>query len=522
MKPTRDATDPGPRPGPADFGRPSPAACAYARPPQPLRELAGPPGWPLLGHLPVLDRHRLQQQLEGWAGTHGPLYRLQLGRRPVLVVADHQLAQDVMRRRPRHVLRSPTTRRVCQELGVDGLFMSEGERWQALRRLTVRAFTPEVLRGFHPRMLLIGQRWRERWEQALRSGRQPELARDLPRFSLEVGVALVMGVDLGADDGMKDAPQHRLDKGAPPLRHEGPAQSSAGSHQLQSDIEFLIGQVWRRINTTLPLWRWFKTAPERAVDAAITRVRLALLPLIEQARAHRAAHPTAAPRHLLDALLIAQDQPEAGEHPVELSDEQLVRLLTELVFAGEDTSAHSLAWLLTLASRHPGAWQQLQTEIAQSCPPEGPDYDSLRRLPYAEALIQESQRLRPVISLLMFQSAEDQVVGGVLVPRGAGLMTLNRYSALRHGPEDRHEFRPERWLALDGQTPCASSMPFGAGARTCPGRYAALLQMKTLLALMAPALDLLPCQAPLPDEVLEVTLRPAALDLRWKLRGATA
>ena len=499
MRPTRDATEPGPQPGAADFGLPAhpnphPPAPASARP---LRELAGPPAWPLVGHLLSLDRHRLHHQLEGWAAVHGPLYRLQLGRRPVLVVADHQLAQDVMRRRPQRVLRSPTTRRVCQELGIDGLFMSEGERWQALRRLTVRAFTPEVLRGFHPQMLAMGQRWRDRWRAVVEAGRQPDLARDLPRFSLEVGVALATGVDLG----------------------QASDPSSAGSQQLQADIEFLIRQVWRRINSTVPLWRWFKTPPERAVDAAIARVHQALLPIIEQARTHRAAHPDTPPRHLLDALLIAQAQPEAGEHPVELSDEQLVRLLTELVFAGEDTSAYSIAWLLVMASRHPGAWQQLQTEIEQACGEAGPSYDSLRRLPYAEALIQESQRLRPVISLLMFQSAEEQIVGGVRVPKGAGLMTLNRYSALQVGPEDRQLFRPERWLADDGQPACASSHPFGAGARTFPGRYAALLQMKTLLALLAPALDLLPSSAPLPDEVLAVTLRPSVLDLHWKVSG---
>ncbi len=498
MKPTRDATDPGPRPGPADFGLPPLAAGTSASPPahRRLSELPAPPALPLLGHLLTLDRRRLQQQLEGWAATLGPLYRLQLGRRPVLVVADHALAQDVMRRRPQRVLRSPTTRRVCQELGVDGLFMSEGERWQALRRLTVRAFTPDMLRAFHPQLLTIGTRWRDRWVRAVEAGLPPDLAQDLPRFSLEVGVALATGVDLGA---------------------------GAGSQQLQADIEFLIGQVWRRINSTVPLWRWFKTAPERAVDEAIARVRQALLPLIEQARLHRAAHPEAAPRHLLDSLLVAQARPEDGEHPIELSDEQLVRLLTELVFAGEDTSAYSLAWLLAHSSRHPGAWHQLQTEIAHSCGDAGlPDYDSLRRLPYTEALIQESQRLKPVISLLMFQSAEDQVVGGVQVPRGAGLMTLNRFSALQAGPEDRHQFRPERWLADDGQAACPSSMPFGAGARTCPGRYAALLQMKTLLALLAPVLDLLPSQAPLPQEVLEVTLRPASLDLQWRVRRPQA
>lgn len=499
MKPTRDAMEPGPTPGLADFGRTLADACP--RTARPLHTLEGPPAWPLVGHLLTLDRRRLQQQLEGWADAHGPLYRLQLGRRPVLVVADHALALDVMRRRPQRVLRSPTTRRVCQELGVDGLFMSEGERWQGLRRLMVRAFTPEVLRAFHPQLLVIGTRWRDRWVQAVKAGRQPDLAGDLPRVSLEIGVALAMGVDLGAT---------------------GTDRQQAASHQLQADIEFLIGQVWRRINATVPVWRWFKTAADRDVDAAMARVREALLPIIGQAREHRAAHPNAAPRHLLDALLIAQDQPEAGEHPVTLTDEQLVRLLTELVFAGEDTSAYSMAWLLALAARHPGAWQELQTEIAHCCAASGPDYDALRRLPYTEALIQESQRLRPVISLLMFQSAEDQVIGSVQVPKGAGLMTLNRHSALQQGPEDRHLFRPERWLADDGQSACTSSLPFGAGARTCPGRYAALLQMKTLLALMAPALDLQPSTAPMPAEVLQVTLRPATLDLDWKLRRPAA
>ena len=43
--------------------------------------------------------------------------------------------------------------------------------------------------------------------------------------------------------------------------------------------------------------------------------------------------------------------------------------------------------------------------------------------------------------------------------------------------------------------------------------------MKTLLALLAPALDLVPSSAPLPDEVLAVTLRPSVLDLHWKVRG---
>ena len=74
-----------------------------AAPPAPLRQfrdLPGPRGVPVFGNLLQIDATRMHLQLEQWCATYGPVYRLQLGRRKVVVVGDHQLIAGVLRDRP--------------------------------------------------------------------------------------------------------------------------------------------------------------------------------------------------------------------------------------------------------------------------------------------------------------------------------------------------------------------------------------------------------------------------------------
>src|SRR5476649_1211852 len=54
--------------------------------PRALKDLPGPRPWPVLGNLPQLDLPRMHEKLEGWAEQYGPLYRLTLGGRPIVVL----------------------------------------------------------------------------------------------------------------------------------------------------------------------------------------------------------------------------------------------------------------------------------------------------------------------------------------------------------------------------------------------------------------------------------------------------
>jgi len=60
---------------------------------------------------------------------------------------------------------------------------------------------------------------------------------------------------------------------------------------------------------------------------------------------------------------------------------------------------------------------------------------------------------------------------------------------------EAEKFRPERWL---GTTPAASGcphnakafVPFGSGPRVCPGRHLAMLEIKTVMAMLCCSFEL--------------------------------
>ncbi|MDP1142657.1 cytochrome P450, partial [Klebsiella pneumoniae] len=63
-------------------------------------DLPGPRGLPVFGNLLQIDSTRVHQQVEAWCETFGPVFKLRLGKRRVVVVGDHELITTVLRDRP--------------------------------------------------------------------------------------------------------------------------------------------------------------------------------------------------------------------------------------------------------------------------------------------------------------------------------------------------------------------------------------------------------------------------------------
>ena len=99
-----------------------------------VRTLAGcpgPHGLPLLGNLHQLDVTCLSAVLEAWADRYGPLYRIRLGGRDALVVADVDAIHTMLRQRPDGYRRLHTRTSVLSEPGITGAFSSEDGVWRA-------------------------------------------------------------------------------------------------------------------------------------------------------------------------------------------------------------------------------------------------------------------------------------------------------------------------------------------------------------------------------------------------------
>lgn len=149
-----------------------------------------PRGLPLLGNMLKIDRHRLHIVFKEWADEHGVLYNFRIGRRRFFAVADADLIQDMLRRRPDTFRRISAIEGIFSELGVRGLFSSEGERWRRQRALTMPAFNSNHLQQFMPMMATITERLQRRWEKAAVAGTEVPAQEDLMRYTVDVTTSL--------------------------------------------------------------------------------------------------------------------------------------------------------------------------------------------------------------------------------------------------------------------------------------------------------------------------------------------
>lgn len=452
--------------------------------------LPGPRGLPLLGNVHQLDRVRFHATMERWAAQFGALYKFTVLGAPFVVSSRHEAVARLLRERPDALRRSARMSDVLEETGTHGLFTAEGEDWRRQRKLVMRSLTPEVVQRFFPTMAGMTERLRRRWAATLAAGGQVDLLRDLKATTLDVTVALAMGTDINT------------------LEHE--------DYPLQRDIDFMFKTLARRMVAPLPYWRYLRLPADRAADAAFARIAAAIGGFIAQARARLDADPAlrARPSNLLEALVAARD--DAGS---EFTDADVVGNAITMVFAGEDTTSNSIAWLLDFIARDGPAQARLAHECdavlgAQAVLADG---HALDRFPCLDAANREAMRLKPVAPFLSLETLQDVVFDDVFVPARTTIICLLRTSAQRHGGLATPEaFLPQRWL--DGATGADDTgrtlFPFGGGARLCPGRYLALAEIRIMVSMIAKNFTLSPqAGAAPPEERFTFTMTPSTLPL---------
>lgn len=457
-----------------------------------IDELPGPAAWPLVGNLPQITPLRIHQDLEAWSRQYGPVFKIRIGRTDIVVVSSHELVGAVLRDRPDGFRRPSITSRVADELGDRrGVFIAEGATWRNQRRMVMAALSPHAVKAYFPSLVAVALRLRAHWRQAAADGRMIDLADDLKRYSVDVIAGLAFGTDVNTIDGGEDVIQRHLDR--------------------------ILPAVARRSLSPIPYWRYVKLPRDRRLDASVRALDAAVDALIASARARLAAAPArrAQPANLLEAMICAADEGGSG-----LDDLAVAGNVMTMLLAGEDTTSHSLAWMLYLLRRHPDALRKARDEVARVAPdPAALTIGQMDGLDYLDACAQEAMRLKPVAPFLPLEALRDSVVGGVHIPPGGQLWCVMRNDSVDEAHLPRaHAFEPERWLrGAEGAVGKRLSMPFGAGVRTCPGRYLALLEIKLASAMLLSSFDLLSvdtADGAEPEELMGFTMSPVGLRMR--------
>jgi cytochrome P450 len=454
-----------------------------------ISDLPGPRGIPLLGNALQIDRERMHQTVEGWSRTYGDAYRFRLGPRQIVVLSNPETIATALRDRPDGFQRTTRMSRIAKDMGFNGVFSATGEAWRKQRPMVMAGFDPGRIKSYFPGLVKVTERFERRWQRAAAAGAAIELQADLMRYTVDVTAGLAFGSDINTIESDDDVIQRHLDKVLPAL--------------------------FRRLFSPLPYWRWLGRITDRSLPGHLEALREAVQGFIAQARARMAADPArrAEPTNLIEAMIAARDAEGSG-----LDDGDVAGNVLTMLLAGEDTTANTLAWMIYLLSRHPEALRRAREEVGGK---DFRSYENVASMPYLEACINETMRLKPVAPFLMLEPIRDTKLGGLELPAGTLVMLL-----MRAGPTDERRFPdaqafdPARWLSgASASSPKRVSMPFGAGPRLCPGRYLAILEMKMVMAMLLRGFEIESVATPDGGEAQEhlaFTMSPVGLKLSLK------
>jgi cytochrome P450 len=355
--------------------------------------------------------------------------------------------------------------------GVGGLLTAEWDEWLVQRRLVSPAMSET----------LVGS-----WQAIFEEQSVPLMARleaaaaddsmvEMDALMVDVFLGIISRVTLG----------RRLDDDV--------------VRELLTSIGEMLGEAVRRavLPTVVADTLWAATATGRRCRDARTRVMATLNESVRRRREARAVAAAAGVRingddggggggttdaaDLLDLLLDAEAEGV-------ISAAQVSAQLFTFIFAGHDTTAHTLSFLLHEVCAAPHLQDALAAEAAAALPGrlDFPTRETLRSAPLLGRTFKEALRKHPVVAAgtLRALSAAVRLPSGERLPAGARVVVPNfaLHRNPRHWP-DPERFDPGRFTpeASEGRHPDAFQA-FSSGPRSCIGQGLATAEALSVLA----------------------------------------
>jgi cytochrome P450 len=350
-------------------------------------------------------------------------------------------------------------------LGESNLILLSGERHRAMRKLQLPPFHGARMRTYGQLIVDTAEAHIERW-----SGLHSiAVHRTMQEISLEVILRAVLGLhDAAAREEFKAAVLALLAALKP---------------------SFMFVEALRRPLGGLSAWARFLRRRQHVSSLFAAELR--------------ARRESQAPRDDILSLLLSARY----EDGTALSDDELMTQMVNLIVAGHETTASTLAWAFQHIHQAPAVRARLVDEL-RGLPASPLDPEAVARLPYLDAVCSETMRLTPVAPLVGRQLRQGMTLQGYELPAGVqvgiAILQVHRRPELYPEPET---FRPERFLERTFSP--FEYLPFGGGARRCIGAAFAVYEMKLVLATVLRKLDLrLESAAPFRAAVRNTTVGP--------------
>lgn len=435
-----------------------------------------PGRWPVLGHTVSLLRDPLK--LFTSLPAHGDVVELRLGPLPVQVVTTPELAWQVLATDADKFDKGLVFDKMRPLFG-DGLATSNGELNRRQRRLVMPAFGRTRIAGYADTTITkLADELTSSW----RPGEVVEFDKRMQDLVLTIAGQTLFSTALGEE----------------------------ALAEIQRSIPIMLKYVLIRAFSP----KFVEKLPipaNRRFDAAAARLREVIGETVITARKEGADHGD-----LLSMLLLARDE-DTGEG---MSDRQVHDEVITILTTGAETTAVALAWFFHELGQHPEVERRFHAEVDAVLGGRPATFEDLPDLVYTHQIVNEIVRRTPPL-ILMRRAREDVDLGGVTVRAGREVAVSQH--TLHRDPRwfpDPDRFDPDRWAPGEtAELPKGAYIPFGAGARLCPGHVFAPTEIGIVAATIGARWRLVPVPGKKVRAQLKATMQPNRLPMTVVPRG---
>jgi len=375
----------------------------------------------------------------------------------------------------------------------DGLLLSGGQRWSRDRKLLTPAFHMDILRPYLAVDNEACDVLLEKMDKYCERGEPMEIFFNMSLCTLEILLRCAFSLE---DDIQAQGENH-------------PYVQAVGK----------LTEIWVRRTTSMigffePLWNMTQDAKEfyekcdyvHALSADVIKARR------EAVAEHGIRdHGLSSKKYMdfMDILLMCRDDKGEG-----LTDREIGEQVDSFLFAGHDTTAASVTWVLYELAKNPDIQDRCRKEVDEILAGRDDDvivWEDLSKFKYLSLVIKETQRYHTIVPFVARELKEELTLDGVTLPKGTSVEV--QIYTLHHNPEvweDTMKFDPDRFLPenISKKDPYAF-IPFSAGSRNCLGQHFSMQETKVIIPRILRRFKLEVDPAYHMDKAVGIVTRPA-------------
>jgi cytochrome P450/NADPH-cytochrome P450 reductase len=424
-----------------------------------LARIPEPPETFLLGHLLTLSAQTPVQDMMKLARELGPIYRLEMRGRVVIVVSGYELVNEVSdEKRFDKSIRGAL--RLVRRFGGDGLFTSKTQEpnWAKAHNILLPNFSHRAMLSYHPMMLDIAEQLVQKWER-LNPDEEIDVARDMT--SLTVDTIGLSGFNYRFNSFYHDA-----------------------EHPFVAAMADALGITMDELRD-VPMENLVRKSRDRQLHDDIRTMNETVDRIIRDRRA--SGEDLSSKPDLLSYMLSGMDR-KTGER---LDDLNIRYQVITFLIAGHETTSGLLAFAIYALLNHPDALARAYEEVDRVLghdPALKPTYAQVNQLTYISQILKETLRLWPTAPAFSLYPYQDTIIGGKYKIKKQH--TINVLLPILHRDrsvwgEQAEVFNPDNFSAeREATRPANAWKPFGNGQRACIGRQFAMQEATLVLGMI--------------------------------------